>query len=92
MGFIRFIVWTACSVAFGVYVSTAKYDGGTPLEQMERVWRRHGPSTTEVTENVRGVLETARGTVAAPKAPTERHTTEEREAVNRLIAGRGGAK
>jgi len=93
MGFLKFVVWTACCIALGIYVSTARYEGGTPLEQLERVWRRHVPAApmTALRSEVKGAVESAKAAVS-PARPSERHTPEDREAVNRLIARRTAPK
>lgn len=104
MGFIKFVIWTACAMALGIYISTARYENGTPLEQMQRVWKQHGPSETAVRQNVKGAVEKAKALPArldkaagqkaeAPaEAPEEHHTPEDREAVNKLIAQRAEPK
>lgn len=105
MGFIKFVIWTACAMALGVYISTARYENGTPLEQMQRLWKQHGPSETVVRQNVKGAVEKAKAlparldkAAAAPakgaaaEKPEEHHTPEEREAVNKLIAQRAQGK
>lgn len=86
MGFLKFLVWTACCIALGIYVSTARYDGGTPLEQMERAYRRHFPA-----ERVAALKSELKAAVS-PARPSERHAPEDREAVNKLIAKRAAAK
>ncbi len=92
MGFLKFLIWTTCSVALGIYVSTAQYEGGTPLQQIQRVWKRHGPSDSQVQSKVRGAVDSARTTVGRKAPPTEHFEPEDREAVNKLIAGRSGSK
>lgn len=65
MGFIKFVIWTWCAMALGIYISTARYENGTPLEQMQRVWKQHGPSQTAVRETAKDALESARGAAKA---------------------------
>jgi len=92
MGFLKFLIWTSCAMALGIYISTARYDGGTPLEQLQRVWKQHGPRDTELGSKVRGAVDSAREAVSKKAPPTEHFEPEDREAVNKLIAGRSGAK
>ncbi len=89
MGFLKFIVWTSLSIGIGVYISTARYPNGTPLEQVERFFHRHLPP--EKVESIEADVKTAvdsvaRRTIARREPPTERHTQPEREAVTRLIS------
>ncbi len=90
MGFLKFVVWTACCIALGIYVSTARYEGGTPLEQLERVWRRHVPAepVAALQSEVKGAVASARAAISPQARPSERHTPEDRAAVNKLIAKR----
>lgn len=106
MGFIKFVIWTACAMSLGVYISTARYQNGTPLEQLQRLWKQHGPSETAVRQNVKGAVEKAtgaakalpgklekvQGETAAAEKPEEHHTPEDRAAVNKLIAQRAQPK
>ena len=93
MGFLKFIVWTACCVALGIYVSTARYEGGTPLEQLERVYRHQFPGepVEALKSEVKGAVASARAAIAPPR-PSERHTPEDRAAVNKLIAKRAAPR
>jgi len=91
MGFIKFLVWTSLSIGIGVYISTARYPNGTPLEQVERFFHRHlPPGRMESLEaDVKTAIDSAaRRTVARREPPTERHTAQEREAVTRLASGK----
>ncbi len=95
MGFIKFIVWTSLSIGIGVYISTARYPNGTPLEQVERFFHRHLPpeKVESIEADVRTAIDSAaRRTVARREPPTERHTAPEREAVTRLISSKRDAR
>lgn len=95
MGFFKFIVWTSLSIGIGVYVSTARYPNGTPLEQVERFVHRHLPpgQVESIKADVKTALDSAtRRTLARREAPTERLTAPEREAVTRLISKKRDAR
>ena len=95
MGFIKFIVWTTFSVGFGIYVSTAEYDHGTPLQQIQRLWKAHGPSEEQVRSGVKGAVDGAKAAVKATDAqskPLDRHSAADRDAVAKLIAKRADQK
>jgi hypothetical protein len=97
MGLLKFLVWTACAVGLGVFLAKGEIGGRTPLDHMERTWKRNvHPSQVErmkdgmdrVKDGLEDALEDAKDAVGRKTAPAprERITSEDREAVNRLIA------
>jgi hypothetical protein len=76
MGFIRFLIWTSMCIALGIFVASWEIDGRTPLQHMRQIWK--------------GVpVETVKKKLAAPNAaPTETHSAEDKDAINRLVAKR----
>ncbi|HYH95543.1 hypothetical protein [Hyalangium sp.] len=97
MGLLKFLVWTACAVGLGIFLATGEVDGRTPLDHMERAWKRavrpsHMDRVKDGMERVKGGLEDAldeaKDAVSRnpASAPRERITPEDREAVNRIIA------
>jgi hypothetical protein len=94
MGFLKFVVWTACAVGLGIFLSSAQVDGRTPLQHMERAWKRHvQPSQVErVKDGLRDTLDEAKEAVTQTTKPRpsgppkERITAEDRAAIQRLIA------
>ncbi len=48
MGILKFLVWTTCAVGLGIFLARGQIDGRTPLEHMERAWKRNtSPSQVE---------------------------------------------
>jgi hypothetical protein len=97
MGLLKFLVWTACAVGLGVFLAKGEIDGRTPLDHIERTWKHNvRPSQVErmkdgmdrVKDGLEDALEDAKDAVGrkTEPAPRERITSEDREAVNRLIA------
>jgi hypothetical protein len=84
---LSFLLWTTCSVALGIWLATVPVGGRTPWEHARRAWAESGLSVPKLPK-----LGAAEGRTAAP-APkiAERHTDQERDAVNRLIT-RGAGK
>ncbi|HEY8212306.1 MAG TPA: hypothetical protein VIG99_32710 [Myxococcaceae bacterium] len=86
---LSFLLWTTCSVALGIWLATAPVGGRTPWEHARRLWADSGVSLPSLPS-----LSMLRGPKAAPvegrAAPpiAERHTNQERDAVNRLITHR----
>ncbi|WNG19798.1 hypothetical protein [Cystobacter fuscus] len=80
MGVLKFLVWTACAVGLGVFLATVDFNGRTPVEYVQREWKRQvQPSRVErVTNSLRDALDDAEDAVkrttrqaapAAVKAP-----------------------
>lgn len=90
MGALKFIVWTACAVGLGIFLATGEVDGRTPLEHMERAWKRSvKPNAMDrVKDGLEDAYEDAKDAVARPTnaGPRERISAEDRAAVNRIIA------
>ncbi|ATB27712.1 hypothetical protein [Melittangium boletus] len=97
MGFLKFLVWTGCAVGLGVFLATVEIDGRTPVELAQRTWKRHAQPprpermknglTDALDEAEKAVKRTTKQVVtAAPAAPRERITHEDRAAIDRIIA------
>jgi hypothetical protein len=97
MGLLKFLVWTGCAVGLGIFLAKGQIDGRSPLDHMERAWKRNvSPSQMDrmkdgmdrVKGGLEDALDDAKEAVGkkTDSAPRERITAEDREAVNRLIA------
>lgn len=90
MGALKFIVWTACAVGLGIFLATGEIDGRTPLQHMERTWKRTvKPSAVDrMKDGLEDAYEDAKRAVSrtTDAPPRERITEEDRAAVNRIIA------
>lgn len=65
MGFLKFLVWTTCAVGLGVFLATVDFKGRTPVEYVQREWKRQvQPSRVErVTNSLRDALDNAEDAV-----------------------------
>ncbi|RKH38157.1 hypothetical protein [Corallococcus sicarius] len=92
MGVLKFLVWTACAVGLGVFLARGNVDGRSPLEHIERTWKRtvNPSSMDKVKDGLEDALDDARKVVsqksANPAQPRERITAEDRAAINDIIA------
>ncbi|MCY1015917.1 hypothetical protein [Pyxidicoccus sp. MSG2] len=90
MGALKFIVWTACAVGLGIFLATGEVDGRSPLEHMQRAWKRSvKPNAVDrVKDGLEDAYEDAKDAVSQPTntPPRERISAEDRAAVNRIIA------
>jgi hypothetical protein len=97
MTFLKWLVWTLCAVGLGVFLASGDVGGRTPLEHMERAWKQNvSPSKLDrVKDGLHDTFEDARDAVSdakdkvsgkPAKPPRERINSDDREAVNRLIA------
>ena len=90
MTFLKWLIWTVCAVALGVYLASGDIDGRTPLEHAQRAWKQtvNTSKIDRLKDGLGDTLEDAKDKVTGKpaKPPRERITRDEREAVNRLIA------
>ncbi len=97
MGVLKFLVWTGLAMGLGVLLATAEIDGRTPLEYVQREWKRQTrPVPTSRVEQVKtslaDALDSAENTVkraskqAVAPEPREKITHEDRAAIDRIIA------
>lgn len=88
MATLRFLVWTAACIALGIFLATFEVGGKTPLVRGQEAWRG-APSADAVKRTAGDLLGDAKKQLGArDAAPVERHSAEERDAVNALIAKR----
>ncbi len=91
MRIIKILIWSAACVGLGIFVSNYKFDGKTPVQHLERGWKQK-PGLDEVKEDVSSAIDGAKKKLTvkekAVEAPTEQHSEEDKEAVNRLLARR----
>lgn len=93
---IKFLVWTSLSIWFGVFLATYHIGGRTPWQYLQAAWAKHAvgarinSKVTDLKEGLQGALENAQDhlTGDSERKPKERHTQNEREALNKLIANR----
>ncbi len=90
MGFLKVFVWSALCIGLGIFLGTHSFDGHTAVERAERSFngKVKAPSLSEVKDDVEEAIDSAKKKLAAKDAPTEKHTLEDKEAVNKLIARR----
>lgn len=95
MGFLKFLVWTACAVGLGVFLATVQFDSRTTVQWVQRTWKRQltaPPPVERVKGDIADALDDAENTVkratkqAVSAAPRERITHEDRAAIERIIA------
>jgi len=98
MGFLKFLVWTGCAVGLGVFLASGEIEGRTPLEYVQRQWKRHvrpaqvDQQVDRVKDGLRDAYDGAKDAVnrttkpQQASAPRERITPEDRAAIERIIA------
>lgn len=94
MAFVRWLLWSLCCVALGIGLAKVEIDGRTPLEHAQRLWKHKvNPSKLDQLKDSLGeAVDGARDALSRDSKPRERHSAEDREAVNKLIAKRASAK
>jgi hypothetical protein len=94
---LSFLLWTTASVALGIWLATVPVGGRTPWEHAKRVLPHSGVTLPEI-PNLASIRPLGAGASASssssPVAPaaapriSERHTDQERSAVNKLVTRR----
>ena len=87
MGFVRTCVWIAMGVGLGIALATVEVGGRTPWQHARSAWR-----TSEAGDWLRDraddAVDRTRGALGQPQKPRERHSDEDRAALDRIIAKR----
>ena len=87
MGFVRTCVWMALGVGLGIAAATVNVGGKTPLAYAQTAWRTSDAGEW-FQERADDAVDRARGALGQPTKPRERHTDEDRAALDRIIAKR----
>ncbi len=87
MGFVRTCVWTVVAVGAGIAVATVEVGGRTPLAYARSAWRSSEASDW-LRDRTDDAVDRARGALGQPQKPRERHSDEDRAALDRIIAKR----
>ena len=83
MRFLIWLVWTAACLAVGIGLGTVKVDGATAWDRMSSAWTREEP---ELRQRLGDAHQKLLGKLN--ERPTEKHTSEDRDGLNKLIARR----
>lgn len=81
MGFIRFLLWTSMCIGLGIFIGTWEIDGKSPAQHFKQIMKS-APSVPMPS------LDQVKKLASSGAAPTESHSEEDREAINRLVAKR----
>jgi hypothetical protein len=87
MGIIRSCVWTGMAVGLGVALATVDVGGKTPLQHARTAWRSSEASDW-LRDRADDAVDRARSALGQPQKPRERHSDEDRAALDRIIAKR----
>ena len=84
---LSFLLWTTCSVGLGIWLATAPVGDRTAWEHAKHAWAESGISLPSLAM-LRGASKAAPAEGRAAPKIAERHTDQERDALNRLITRR----
>ena len=87
MGFIRSCVWMAMAVGLGIALATVEVGGRTPWQHARSAWRA-SEAGDWLRDRADDAVDRAKGALGQPQKPRERHTDEDRAALDRIIAKR----
>lgn len=89
----RTLIWTAMCIAFGIFLGTFEVGGKTPFQHAKAaVDGKQAPKLSQLKEQAEDAVDGAKKKLAEAKEeaaqPTEKHSADDKDAVNKLIAGR----
>lgn len=95
MGILRFVIWTGLCVALGIFLGSYEFSGRTSWQLMQGAWKQQGPRLEKVRDDAEDLVDGVKKKVAAQdpaspaqQAPKERHSKEDRDAIDQLISKR----
>jgi hypothetical protein len=90
MGFLKVFIWSALCIGLGIFLGTHDFGGSTAVEHAQKQLggKVKAPTLTEVKEDLADAIDSGKKKLAVKDAPTEKHTSEDKDAVNKLIARR----
>jgi hypothetical protein len=80
------ILWTLGCVALGYFLGTTDLSGRTAAEQAKRLWKHEGERRLSQASDLADDVKRKTMGLAKDLRPLDRHSPDEREAVDRLIA------
>ena len=92
MGALRIIVWTVACVGLGLFLGTVDIGGQTAWERARGAWKQQGPRMDKVKEGAEDLVDGTRKKIASvskdatKEEPKERHSREDKDAIDSLIA------
>jgi len=83
------LVWTVSCVFAGIALATIEVDGRTPWQHAQRLWKSDGERVVDdVKKKVSGAAKDVKELAATKERPLDRHSADERDALEKLIANR----
>lgn len=88
---VRFLVWTILCVGLGIFLGTVDLGGQTAWERARGAWKQQGPRMEKVKDGAEDLVDKAKKKVSSSPdpQPKERHSEEERQAIDAIIAKKG---
>jgi hypothetical protein len=91
---LRLLLWVTCAMGFGVLLSTVRVGDQTPVQRAQRLWKKYGMQAklenrvTDLKDSVQGTFDNVKDRVTgdAKRKPSEHHSAQDREAIDKLIA------
>lgn len=91
MGILRFVVWTTLCIGLGLFLGTYELGGKTPWQSAQSLWKQQAPKLEKVKDGAEDLVgDVKKKVTSTPEAaaPKEKHTKDEREAIDQIIAKR----
>ncbi|PZR12721.1 MAG: hypothetical protein DI536_14190 [Archangium gephyra] len=93
MGILRFVVWSSLCIGLGIFLGSAEFGGRTPWQHARGAWKQQGPRLEKVKDDAEILADEVKKKVANDSTPPkERHSEDERKAVDAIISKRSASK
>lgn len=93
---LKTLIWTGLAVGLGIFLATFEVGGRTPVQHFQRTWKQQGGAgkIDQLKNRIHGAVDDAKDALSSAwdTKPKERHSPEDREAINKLVAKRSGEK
>ncbi len=90
MGFFRFVIWSSLCIGFGIFLGTFEVSGRTPWQLVQGAFEQSSPQLSAVRDGAEDVVNEVKKKVANDTRPAERHSEEDKKAIDAIIAKRKG--
>lgn len=89
MGILRFVLWTTLCIGLGIFLGTYEIGGKTPWQSAQGLWKQSAPKLEKVKDSAEDlVVDVKKKVTPTSAAPKERHTQDDRDAIDQIISKR----
>lgn len=92
MGWLKILVWSSACFGLGVASATWRPGGRSLVERAAAGWHSSAPARERLGEGAADLVDAAKRRLWSDDTPSERHSRDDRAAVQQLIDRRGAGR